>query len=228
MEAITQFVMDAAASPWVYVMLAAVCLIDAFFPPVPSETVVVGLAALAVHAGTPWLWLVIVVAAFGAIIGDNIAYAMGRAIGTTRYSWMRRPRVAATFDWAHRTLNLRPASLILTARYIPIGRVAVNMTAGATAFPRRRFIPLSIVAGMSWAAYSAAIGTLFGHWFHANPFIGVVAAIAFAVIVGLLIDHIMQRVQTRNLLSLCHSEPYDANPDDRYPCQRPRLQQTSA
>lgn len=198
MEVITQFVMDAAASPWVYVMLAAVCLIDAFFPPVPSETVVVGLAALAVHTGTPWLWLVIVVSAVGAIIGDNIAYAMGRGVGTTRFSWMRRPRVAAAFEWARRGLNRRPASLILTARYIPIGRVAVNMTAGATRFPRRRFVPLSVIAGASWASYSAAIGTLFGHWFHGNPLIGVVAAIAFAIIIGLLIDHFMQRVQTRN------------------------------
>jgi membrane-associated protein len=192
MDVISELIMTAAASPWLYLLLAAICLIDAFFPPVPSETVVVGVAALAVSTGTPWLWLVILVSAVGAIIGDNIAYAIGRGIGTARFSWMRRPRVAAAFAWARRGLDRRPASLILTARYIPVGRIAVNMMAGATRFPRRRFVPLSVVAGASWAAYSVAIGTLFGHWFHDNPIIAVVFAIAFAIITGLIVDRAMQ------------------------------------
>jgi membrane protein DedA with SNARE-associated domain len=197
MDVITQFIMDAAGSPWVYVVLAAVCIVDAFFPPVPSETVVVGLATLAVSTGSPWLWLVVLVAAFGAIIGDNIAYTIGRSIGTTRFAWMRRPRVAAAFAWARRGVHKRPASLILTGRYIPVGRIAVNMTAGATGFPWKRFAPLSALAGASWAVYSVAIGTLVGHWFHANPILGVVIAIACAIVIGVLVDHVTQRIQSR-------------------------------
>ena len=197
MDVVTQFIMDAAGSPWVYVVLAAVCILDAFFPPVPSETIVVGLATLAVSTGTPWMWLVVLLAATGAIIGDNLAYAIGRGIGTTRFAWMRKPRVAAAFDWARRGVHKRPASLILTARYIPVGRVAVNMTAGATGFPWRRFVPLSVIGGASWAAYSAAVGTLFGAWFHQYPLIGVAAAIVSAVLIGLSVDIVMQRVHAR-------------------------------
>lgn len=199
MDMITQLIIDAAGSGWVYVVLAFVCMVDAFFPPVPSETVVVGLATLAAASGTPALWLVIVVAAVSAIIGDNIAYSIGRGIGTTRFAWMRRPRIAAAFEWAGRGLHHRPASLILTARYIPVGRIAVNMTAGATAFPWRRFVPLSIMAGTSWAAYSAAVGTLFGAWFHTHPLIGVVAAIICAVVVGVVVDLLMQRKSSRRI-----------------------------
>jgi membrane protein DedA with SNARE-associated domain len=197
MDAITQFIMQASGSPWVYIVLAVVCVVDAFFPPVPSETVVVGLATLAVSTGTPWLWLVVVLAAAGAIIGDNIAYAIGRSIGITRFAWMRRPRVAAAFAWARRGVHKRPASLILTGRYIPVGRIAVNMTAGATGFPWKRFAPLSALAGTSWALYAVANGTLVGHWFHANPILGVCIAIGCAIAIGVLVDHLTQRVQSR-------------------------------
>lgn len=197
MDVITQFLMAAAGSPWVYAVLAVVCIVDAFFPPVPSETIVVGLATLAVSTGTPWLWLVVLVAAAGAIIGDNLAYAIGRSIGTTRFAWMRRPRIAAAFAWARRGIHKRPASLILTGRYIPVGRIAVNMTAGATGFPWKRFVPLSMIAGASWALYSIAIGTLVGHWFPGNPILGVVIAVACALVIGVLVDHITQRIQSR-------------------------------
>jgi membrane protein DedA with SNARE-associated domain len=197
MDVITQFLMAAAGSPWVYVVLAIVCIVDAFFPPVPSETIVVGLATLAVSTGSPWLWLVVVVAAAGAIIGDNIAYAIGRSIGTTRFAWMRRPRVAAAFEWARRGVHKRPASLILTGRYIPVGRIAVNMTAGATGFPWKRFVSLSMLAGASWALYSIAIGTLVGQWFPGNPILAVVIAVACALVIGVRVDPITQRIQSR-------------------------------
>ena len=49
---------------------------------------------------------------------------------------MRGPRMQAAFRWAGRELRKRPASLILVARFVPIGRVAVNLTAGATHYPR--------------------------------------------------------------------------------------------
>lgn len=48
---------------------------------------------------------------------------------------MRKQKTAAAFAWARRELDQRAAAIILTARYIPVGRIAVNMTAGATGFP---------------------------------------------------------------------------------------------
>src|SRR5699024_5668643 len=97
-------------------------------------------------------------------------------------------RVAAAFAWARRSLDRRGAALVLTARYIPVGRIAVNMTAGATGYPRRRFVPLSILAGASWALYSVAVGTLFGHWFAGHPLLGVAAAVGAAIGIGLVVD----------------------------------------
>ena len=61
MQAINDFILDAAGQSWVFPLLRRCCLIDGFFPPVPSESVVVALAAIAVSAGVPnpfcwWPW----------------------------------------------------------------------------------------------------------------------------------------------------------------------------
>ncbi len=92
--------MQAIASPWLYLVLFAVTIIDGFFPPIPSETVLVAAAAVTASTGEGNLLLLGAVAAIGAAIGDNIAFLIGRGLGTTRFAWMRRPRVAAAFAHA--------------------------------------------------------------------------------------------------------------------------------
>ncbi|WP_336710932.1 DedA family protein [Arthrobacter sp. USHLN218] len=189
MDALNVFVIDAAAQWWVYPVLLVCCFVDGFFPPIPSESVVVALAALAVSSGAPNLWLVGLVAAAGAIAGDNVAFLIGRKVGTRGFRWMQRPRVLSAFAWARKELDRRGALLILSARYIPVGRVAVNMTAGATGFNQRKFVFFSVIAGISWSAYSIAIGALAGQWFHDHSLIAAGIAIVLALLLGVLVDH---------------------------------------
>ncbi|CAH0141848.1 putative membrane protein Rv2637 [Microbacterium oxydans] len=189
-DVINELIMQAVASPWLYLVLFIVTVIDGFFPPVPSETVLVAAAAVATSAGGANLVLLGVIAAIGAAIGDNIAFLIGRSVGTTRFAWMRRRRVVAAFTAAQRSLEHRSAVLILGARYIPVGRVAVNMSAGALGFPWRRFVPLSIVGGTSWAVFSLAIGLLAGAWLKDQPLMSAGLGIVIALLVGLVIDRV--------------------------------------
>ncbi len=191
MDVLNDLILQAAASPWLLAVLFAATVIDGFFPPVPSETVLVAAAAAAVSGGGTDLVLLGVVAAAGATLGDNIAFLLGRRIGTTRWGWMRRPRVAAAFSSAQHALARRSAALILGARYIPVGRVAVNMSAGALGFPWRRFLPLSILGGLGWSALSMAIGLLAGHWFDDQPLLSAGAGVAVALTLGLTIDRFL-------------------------------------
>ncbi|WP_396654930.1 DedA family protein [Microbacterium paraoxydans] len=190
MDILNDLILQAIASPWLYAVLFAVTVIDGFFPPVPSETVLVAAAAVAASTGDGNILLLGAVAALGAAIGDNIAFLIGRRLGTTRFAWMRRPRVAAAFAYAQRALDRRSATLILGARYIPIGRVAVNMSAGALGFPWRRFLPLSLIAGVSWSVFSLAIGLLAGAWLHDQPVLSAAIGVVIALIVGIVIDRI--------------------------------------
>lgn len=195
MDSINTFVLTHAGQPWVYAVLFAGCLIDGFFPPVPSESLVVGLAALVYAADGPNAWAIFGVAAAGAFLGDNLAYAIGRGIGTDRWRWMRSPRMQRGIVWARRELDRRAVSLILVARFIPIGRVVVNLGAGATRYPRTWFIPLTGFSALAWAGYSTAIGVLAGAWFKDNQLLGVVVAVAVALVLGVLIDKLISRLR---------------------------------
>ena len=195
MQAINDFILAAAGQPWVLVLVLACCIIDGFFPPVPSESVVVGLAAVAATADVPHPLLLILVAAAGAFLGDNIAYLLGRRVGTRRWSWMRGPRMQSAFRWAGQELRKRPASLILVARFIPIGRVAVNLTAGVTHYPHLRFVGLTVLSASLWAGYSVAIGLFLGQWFEDNHILGAAIAIVCAVALGILVDLLINKLR---------------------------------
>ncbi|WP_203137294.1 DedA family protein [Microbacterium sp. JZ31] len=197
MDAITALLTDAIASPLMPLVVFAACVIDGFFPPVPSETSVVAAGALALSTGADPLTLAVVIAAAaaGAFTGDSLAYLIGRRIGTDRYAWMRRPAVRRTLGWAARQLERRPATLILTARYVPVGRVAVNTMAGATRMPYRRFAPLSAVAALSWAIVCLLISLVASAWFGHNPIAAAVAAAAISIVLGVAVDGVMRLVR---------------------------------
>jgi membrane-associated protein len=191
------WVLALAASPLVYLVLYLFATIDGFFPPIPSESVVIALAAVAVSTGTPNLWLVVLVAAAGAFTGDQIAYAIGRRVPVRRSRLLARPRAQRTLDWAEQSLATRGASFIIGARYIPVGRVAVNMTAGAVRFSRPRFVGLTALAAASWAVYSAVIGIGAGAWLHDRPLVAVGVGVVLGAVIGFGVDAVLSRVQGR-------------------------------
>ena len=209
MDIINDLILQAVASPWLYLVLFAVAVIDGFFPPIPSETVLLAAAAVAASGGDVNVLLLGVVGGLGAVVGDNIAYRLGRAVGTERFRWMRRPRVVTVFDTSARALARGGAGLILGARYIPVGRVAVNMTAGAVRYPWRHFLPLSIISGFTWAAYSTIIGMVAGNWLKGNPLLSVVIGVGIALAIGIVIDRITawrRRAQTAQTVPAADAE----------------------
>ena len=193
---VQEFVTAAATSPWVWLLLLLVCALDALLPPFPSDEVVVGLAAVAASTGTPALWSVVLVATVGAVIGDNLVYGVGRWIGIDRFGWMRRRRAVAALTGARRILDRRGAVVILTARFVPVGRVAVNLCAGATRFPRSRFVPLIAAAALGWAVFTVAIGALVGTWLEGRPLLAAGIGICCAVGLGLIADRLIARRQS--------------------------------
>lgn len=201
MESLTDVILSLVQSPWMYATIFAVCVIDGFFPPVPSETIVIAAAAAGAATGeSAMLFGAIIAAAAGAIVGDNIAFAIGRRLGLDRWRWMRRDSARRAVRWAREGLNRRATVLILTARYIPVGRVAVNVTAGATGLPRRRFFGLSVLAGLSWALYSVGIGLFAGSWLSGDPLLAALLGIAIAVTIGVVIDRITSSLTARRAL----------------------------
>ncbi|RPF22843.1 DedA family protein [Myceligenerans xiligouense] len=195
LEALELWVLDLAASPWVYPAMFGFATVDGFFPPLPSESVLITLAVSAHSAGVPWLPLVLVMGALGAWTGDQIAYQIGTAIGTERVPFLRSERGRRIVARAERVLRRRGASFILAARYVPIGRVAVNMTAGAVRYPRRRFMIIAAIASVMWSLYSAGIGVLAAAWLGHDPLLAIGVGIVFGVTAGFAIDKVVMWFQ---------------------------------
>jgi membrane protein DedA with SNARE-associated domain len=187
-EAVNELVIAWAGSPVVLVAILLLVAVDGLFPPLPSETVVVAVASIAAATGTPTPWAVLLVAALGSFIGDNLAFSVGRRVDLSRFRWARGPRGRRVLDRARLALDRRAATVILTARFVPVGRVAVNLMAGSSGFPRRRFLPLSAVAGLAWAGYTVVVGVLAGAWLRDQPVLGAVVAVVAALAGGVLID----------------------------------------
>jgi membrane protein DedA with SNARE-associated domain len=189
MELLDTLIHDVVASPWVLAIMFLIALVDGFFPPVPSETILVaGVAVAATTGDVLTIVLLCAAATGGAILGDNVAYLIGRAVGAERFQWMRTPRALSGLERARTALETRGAVFLIGARYIPVGRVAANMSAGALAYPRRRFVLLSCVGGFSWAAFNAVLGTIAGSWVQDQPLLGAAIAIVVAALIGLTVD----------------------------------------
>jgi len=194
MDEITDAALALATSPWVYVVVFLITVLDAFFVIVPSETVIVALGALALSTGSPEIGILIPAAAVAAVTGDSLTYWLGRTVGLERFAWMRRDRVVRVVRWAARSLDERAAAVLLTARFVPFGRVAVNLTAGASGFGYPRFLVLTAVAGVCWATYTSVVGALFGAWFDGDPLLAVVVSVAVALVLGVLVDRVTARI----------------------------------
>ncbi len=185
---------------WAYPVIFAVAVLDAFFPVVPSETLVIVGGNLA-SSGDLSFPLVVLAGAAGAILGDNISFAIGTLVGErTVKRWFRSEKAQKRLLWAERMLDERGAYIIIIARFIPGGRTAVTFSAGyIPTFPWRRFIVYDVIAGVVWATYATSLGYFGGKTFEDRPLLGVGIALAFALAVGLVVEvvrHYRQRRQT--------------------------------
>ncbi|MFF3853116.1 DedA family protein [Micromonospora sp. NPDC002575] len=187
MQSVLGLLHDTVTSPWVYLVIFAVTAVDAVFPAVPGETIVVTAGVFAA-GGQPDLTMVIVLAACGALAGDHLSYAIGRGGGAHRLARLpadSRRRTGS--EWARRAVDRRGGMMLATARYVPGGRTAVTLTMGAVRYPLRSFVLFDALAAGTWAAYSGLLGYFGGLAFEREPILGILAGIGLSVaITGLL------------------------------------------
>ena len=141
------------------------------------------LAGVLAASGDLMLWLVILCAAAGAVVGDNAAYWIGRTAGhrivARWFTGNRRERI----DWAEDQIEKRGGYLILIGRFIPGGRTVVTLTCGLLEMAWHRFIRFDVAAGLLWASYAALLGYFGGKAFERQPWKGFLLAFAIALLV---------------------------------------------
>ncbi|MFG3297900.1 DedA family protein [Micromonospora chersina] len=223
MDSVLDLLHQTMSSPWVYLALFAIAVVDGFFPVVPSETAVITAGVFAA-TGQPDLPLVVGVAALGALVGDHVSYAIGRHGGgrllarlpavdgnATPGRAVRGRRRRAAVEWARRGIAARGGLILTVARYVPGGRTAVTLTMGATRFPRRRFLAFDALAAASWGGYSALVGYLGGLAFERDPVRGLLLGLGLALILTVIVEAVRwARGRRRRVACARVSRPADA------------------
>lgn len=178
-------------SLWIYPAIFSLSLIDGFFPVVPSESVIIGAASAWQSVGKPILPLLFLVGATGAWCGDQVAYFIGTRVDVRHVKVFRRPKILAALDWAEHSLETRGTLYIIAARFIPMGRVAVNVSAGALGFPRARFMAIDAIAVTIWAAWGILIGTVAASLFEGQLLLSIAAGIVGGIVLGFAVDKVL-------------------------------------
>src|SRR5438105_7866090 len=164
--------------------------------PLPGETVLVTAAVLAKdHWGIEW---VIVVAADGAIVGDNIGYWLGRLGGRKvidRYEITRRYADRA-LPPSERFFERHGGKTIFLARFIAVLRVTAAWLAGISKMHWWLFFLWNAAGGIVWAVTVGLVAYYAGHAAAAAiSRYGLIAGVAIVVrlVVGALVFRFVRR-----------------------------------
>lgn len=198
MEAFLNLLEATIASPWLYALIFAVTAVDALFPVVPAETLLIAAGAYAAGDGGPNALALIVVATLAAVVGDFSCHLVGRGAGPLARRIRRRRRGAKAFAWASRGIHTRGGMIIIAARFIPGGRTAATFTSGTVRYPKSRFLLYAALAGLVWSVYSTGIGYAGGWAFREQPLIGVAVGIAISLVLGFCLESVRRLRESRS------------------------------
>lgn len=172
--------------------------LDAVLPVLPSESVIVALGVATAGSIDPRLVLLVILAACGATVGDNVCFIVGRYFGpSVDRRFFASERGARHRSWAQKTLERFGARLIIVCRFIPGGRTVVAFTCGAVGYPWRRFLPVTALSGVIWATYAFVMGRIGGTTFASKPWLGLVVALGLAFVVSVAVELVRRLIQWR-------------------------------
>jgi membrane protein DedA with SNARE-associated domain len=165
--------------------------------PVPGETILL-IAGYFASTGEFNIALVMLIAATGAIIGDNIGYAIGHHFGRGvilkigRFFFLTPKR----FEHMENYFKQHGNKTILVARFITGLRVFAALLAGATKMPWRLFFIYNVAGAILWSVVITTLGYLFGQslpllikWVGRSGTIMLIVAVVIGIIVWRVRKH---------------------------------------
>jgi membrane protein DedA with SNARE-associated domain len=167
-------------------------LLGSIVPVVPTGAVVGAGAALAVSGDELYLFVVVLLAVAGAVLGDLITFAVCRFGGPRALRWVARGQNAGRVDEVRDQFRRHGWQIIVVGRLLPAGRIPVLLAAGALAYPWRRLVPATVAACVIWAVAYAALGVLSGGIFD-SPLLATLLATVLVLVVGGVLNLVSSR-----------------------------------
>ncbi|MGC4805986.1 DedA family protein [Micromonospora sp. DT233] len=168
----------------VYLIVAGVIGVESMGVPLPGEIVLVSSALLAASGVVEPEW-VATAAAFGAIVGDSVGYAVGRRGGRPLLERLGRrfPKHLgpAHLARAEQSFARHGVWAVFFGRFVALLRILAGPLAGALHVPYRRFLLANAAGGLVWAFGTTyllyTVGRAAEHWLKDISWAGLVLAV---------------------------------------------------
>jgi membrane protein DedA with SNARE-associated domain len=147
-----------------YLAVLIVILLEDFGVPAPGETVLIA-AAVAAASGELNIWGVVAAGIAGAIIGDNIGYAIGH-FGGRRLVHRLGSRVGLgpdKFEHAEGFFKRFGDAVVVGARFVEVLRQLNGIIAGTMGMHWKTFLAYNALGAVLWVGVWSAVGYLAGH-----------------------------------------------------------------
>jgi len=187
-----------AVNPWGYVLLFALTALEAsafvgLF--VPGETALL-LGGFLSYQGKLNLFLVIVVAVIGGILGDSAGYEIGRHLGDRmKRTWLGRKIGEDRWDRARTYVRKKGAKAVLLGRFVGILRALVPAVAGDSRMPYPKFLLWNVIGALVWGPSVVVAGYLAGRsWRALETYLSRGGFTLFALtVLGFVIVHLVRK-----------------------------------
>jgi membrane protein DedA with SNARE-associated domain len=146
-------------------LLFVVIMLESFGIPLPGETALIAFGVLASQGHHSIAW-VIVLAAAGAIVGDNLGYwLIGRLGGRELFErWRFLRRYSERFlPAAERLMRKHGGKTVFFGRFITVLRYTAAWVAGIGRMPWWRFLFWNAAGGICWATAVGLVAYYAGH-----------------------------------------------------------------
>lgn len=151
---------------WVYALLFFIIFVETgvvVMPFLPGDSLLFVVGALCGAGLMDWS-LAAGVMLLAAVLGDQVNYTIGRAIGPKVFQWEEsRFFNKRAFDHAHDFYERYGGITIILARFMPFIRTFAPFVAGVAAMSRRRFSAYNIVGAVIWVIGLTSAGYFFGN-----------------------------------------------------------------
>ena len=160
-------------------------------------------AGLLASQGHLNLWILMLVASLGAILGDSVGYAFGQRMGpklfTREDAWLFTTH---QLEQARQFYERHGGKTIFLARFVHFVRTLAPMIAGAAGMPYGTFLFYNIFGGLFWVISVSTLGSWLGHTIpdidhYMLPILGFIGLLAFAPTIVHLIQSGLQKRHRR-------------------------------
>ena len=172
---------------WIYAILFAIIFSETGFvvtPFLPGDSLLFVAGAIAA-TGEMNVWILVVLLAAAAVLGNTANYAIGRWLGKRFFGgkgsrWLNRKHL----DKAHDFYERHGGKAVVISRFLPIIRTYVPFVAGMAEMTPRQYTMYNVAGGVLWVGSLTFAGYFFGNipWVKGN----LTAIIAGIVVVSLL------------------------------------------